>query len=333
MAVSFHSAGLATLVGGYLSEAERVFDEEMSALARARSRLDKSLGNVIHLILRSPGKVVVTGLGKSGIIAHKIASTLASTGTPAVYMNAAEALHGDLGVVLRGDVVIMISKSGSTSELARMLPSLRHLNASIIGILGDVTTQLSARCDFVLDASVESEACPLALAPTCSSTVALVIGDAIAVCLMRARKFTSEQFAVFHPDGSLGRRLLFRARDVMHVRPNLPVVCRDATLREIALEMTRTNLGGVCVCSADSQLLGIITDGDLRRNLLSDDAFSAKAADLMHRDPIFGKPDDTLGHLLSVMQSSERKVYVLPIVDPDRRYIGFVRMHDILSSH
>ena len=333
MAIFFESAGSATVVADYLSEAERVFDEQMSALARTRSRLGKELESVIHLILSSPGKVVVTGLGKSGIIAHKIASTLASTGTPAVYMNAAEALHGDLGVVLQGDVVIMISKSGSTSELARMLPSLRHLDASIVGIFGDLTAPLAARCDFVLDASVESEACPLALAPTCSSTVALVIGDAIAICLMRARKFTSDQFAVFHPDGSLGRRLLFRARDVMHVGPNLPIVGREATLREIALEMARTNLGGVCVCTAESELLGIITDGDLRRNLLSDEAFSAKATDLMHRDPIFGRPDDTLGQLLSIMQSSERKVYVLPILDPDRRYIGFVRMHDIVSCH
>ena len=317
---------------GHLSEAERVFDEEIAALSRTRHRLGRNLEDVIDLILDASGKVILTGLGKSGIIAHKIASTLASTGTPAVYMNAAEALHGDLGIVLQGDVVIMISKSGSTTELARMLPSLRRVATSIVGIFGDVTTQLSSRCDVVLDASVESEACPLALAPTCSSTVALVIGDAIAICLMRARKFTSDQFAIFHPGGTLGRRLLLRARDVMHVPPNLPSVPEHATVREIAIEMTRTNLGAVCVCATESRLLGIITDGDLRRNLLSDVALSAKATDLMHHHPIVARPEDTLGQLLSIMENSERKIYVLPIVDDDFRYVGVVRMHDILAN-
>ena len=248
MSASLKSSDVSSMVR-HLREAERVFDEEIVALSRTRHRLGRNLEDAIDLILAAPGKVILTGLGKSGVIAHKIASTLASTGTPAVYMNAAEALHGDLGVVLQGDVVIMVSKSGSTTELVKMLPSLRRVNASIIGIFGDANTRLSASCDVVLDASVEREACPLALAPTCSSTVALVIGDAIAICLMRAREFTSEQFAMYHPGGMLGRRLLLRALDVMHVPPNLPSVREHATVRDIAIEMTRTNLGAVCVCA------------------------------------------------------------------------------------
>ncbi|PJF38440.1 MAG: KpsF/GutQ family sugar-phosphate isomerase, partial [Phototrophicales bacterium] len=206
----------------------------------------------------------VTGVGKSGIISHKISATLASTGTPSVYLNAAEALHGDLGMVSAGDVVLMLSKSGTTIELIKMLPTLTKVGATTIGIFSNIHTPLAKQVDLVLDATVEREACPLNLAPMSSTTVSLVIGDAIAAALMKARNFQSQDFALFHPAGQLGRNLLLTAADVMHSHQNLPIVAAAQSLKEVLIVMTKHNLGAVCVCNEHKKLEGIITDGDIR---------------------------------------------------------------------
>lgn len=315
----------------HYDEARRVFSAEIAGLEGALAAIEPDFDRAVDLIREADGKVVVTGLGKSGIIGHKIAATLASTGTPAIFMNAAEALHGDLGIVSDGDVVIMLSNSAATVELVRMLPSLRKSDAALIGIFGKSDTELARACDVVLCAGVEREACPLNLAPMTSSTVALVIGDALAAALMVAKGFTRDDFAVYHPSGSLGRKLLLRVQDVMHRGESLPKVPESASFKEVVVEMTRTNLGGVAVVGEAEQLLGFISDGDIRRKIIGDDAFSLKACDMMTRHPVTTAPDVRLGEVLEVMENPQRQIYILPVVEAGH-YVGMIRMHDILQG-
>ena len=231
-----------------LNHVRQVFQIQIESLQAVALRMNGSIAQLIDQLQQLEGKVIVTGVGKSGIIGQKIAATLASTGTSSVFMNASEALHGDLGIVTPGDAVIMISNSGSTLELARMMPSLRHHKVPVYGIFGNLSTALAKQCDVLIDASVEAEACHLGLAPTCSSTAALVIGDAIACALMKSRGFSSHDFAINHPGGALGRRLLLRVRDVMHTGNAIPTVPPNATLKDAAIELTRAPLGAVCIC-------------------------------------------------------------------------------------
>lgn len=317
---------------GHLEEIRRVFRVEIEGLAAVQRQVEESLPRAVDMILALAGKVIVTGLGKSGIVAHKIAATLSSTGTRAAFLNAAEALHGDLGMVDPDDLMIMVSNSGATVELIRMLPTLRRRHVRLIGLFGRIDTQLAAECDLVINAAVPCEACPLDMAPTASSTAALVVGDALACALMRARQFSLEDFALNHPGGSLGRRLLLQARDVMHQGDQLPIASPTARLREIAMEMTRAPLGAVCICDPDRTLLGIITEGDLRRHLARSDDLNVPALALMTRNPASAAPHDTLNTLLSIMESPTRKIYVLPVLDDQRRLLGMVRAHDLLAS-
>lgn len=315
----------------HIATAQQVFGDEVNALNATLARISESFDAAVELILTLRGKVVVTGLGKSGLIGAKIAATLASTGTPAIFMNAAEALHGDLGFVSTGDAVIMLSNSGSTVELVKMLPSLERLEAPIIGLLGKRDTPLARRCQVVLDAGVDKEACPLNLAPMSSTTVALVIGDALAAALMRARNFRPDEFALRHPGGILGVRLLLKVTDLMHQGAELPRIAPDASFREVIAESTRPNLGAACVVDADGILQGIITDGDVRRSLLQEDVLSARARDLMTVNPVCIEGGASINDALGLMES--RKIYVLPVVDgPARRLIGLLRMHDILAD-
>lgn len=309
--------------------ARQVFRDEIDALGATLERLAGDFDRAVETILGLSGKVVVTGLGKSGLIGSKIAATLASTGTPAIFMNAAEALHGDLGYVARGDAVLMLSNSGRTVELAKMLPTLECLGTPIIGILGKRDTPLAGRCAVVLDAAVAKEACPLNLAPMSSTTVALVIGDALAAALMKARGFQPVDFALRHPGGALGVRLLLKVSDLMHTE-GLPVVGPAASFRDVIAESTRPNLGAVCVADGEGTLLGIITDGDIRRSLLKSNSLDARAEDLMTRDPVAIEADGSIDEALQRMEA--RKIYVLPVMTPERRLVGMLRMHDILSG-
>lgn len=316
----------------HLAEARRVFDLEIEALRAVGAQIENTFGEAVEKILSSKGKVVITGLGKSGLIGHKIAATLSSTGTSAVFVNAAEALHGDLGVIAPNDVVIMISNSGNTAELVRMLPTLQSRNVALIGIFGQSNTSLARACDLVLDTRVPSEACPLALAPTASSTAALVVGDALACALMNARSFTAADFAMNHPGGALGRRLLMRVKDVMLTGDNLPVLGREHSIRDVAIEMTRTRTGAVCICGADLQLEGVITEGDLRRHLIESDDLTIHAEAIMTREPMSVTADTLLEKVLIDMEKTLRKVYVLPVTDEANRLTGIVRMHDVISE-
>ncbi len=321
----------------YLHSANEVFDLEIDALRKAKQQISTTFNEAIELILSSKGKIVVTGVGKSGIIAHKISATFASTGTPSVFLNASEALHGDLGMVSKGDIVIMLSKSGTTIELVKMLPTLHKVGAKTIGIFSNIETRLAQNLDLLLDATVEREACPLNLAPMSSTTVSLVIGDALAAALIKARNFEESDFAVFHPAGQLGRNLLLTAADVMHSKENLPIVSSQNSLKEVVIVMTKYNLGAVCVCEnkeneSTNKLEGIITDGDVRRFLTHSDTLTAKAEQIMTKNPISLNPTMRLSEVLSVMENKKRQIYVAPVVDEKNNCLGIVRMHDILSQ-
>lgn len=318
--------------GDHYPEAERVFQRVAEALQTTLESIKPSFDQAVEAILNCPGKVIVTGLGKSGIVGHKIAATLASTGTPAFFMNASEALHGDLGMVSDGDVVIMLSFSASTAELSKMIPTLNRAGALLIGIFGVDDTPLAQRCDLVLTTRVTHEACPLGLAPMASSTAALVVGDSLAAALIRARGFRPDDFAVFHPGGLLGRRLLLKVRDVMHSGDRLPQVLPSASFREVVVEMTRVNLGGVCVCDEDRHLMGFISDGDIRRHILHASSLDTGTAEaLMSSDPTWVTPTSRLADVLNLMENAVHKFYIVPVVE-DGVCTGLVRMHDIISD-
>jgi len=311
--------------------ASHIFTQQIKELSRVRDRIGQEFETAVALILEKPGKVVVTGIGKSGIIAHKIAATLASTGTPAVFLNAGEALHGDLGMVAADDVVLMLSKSADTAELAHMLPSIKEIGAGLIGMFGAAGTRLARACDVVLDVSVTDEACPLSLAPTTSATVSLVMGDALAITLMEQRGFTPENFAVFHPGGSLGRRLLVQVRDVLPGEGGRAEVPETATLRQAIEELSASARGAVCIVGRSREIKGILTEGDIRRHFLSHTDPDSPVIEVMTPSPKVIHATARLGQALDLMESGERQVYVLPVVDEQNHYLGMLRMHDIIS--
>ena len=314
----------------HYDQAREVFARQIEALQATLEALAEDFEHCVELLLGISGHVIVSGVGKSGIIAHKIAATFASTGTPSLFINASEALHGDLGMVRRGDAAVLVSASAATPELVKMLPSLERIGATVIGICGRRDTPLARSCSVVLDASVAREACPLNLAPMSSTTVALVIGDALAAALMTARGFTAEQFATFHPGGSIGRRLLLRAVDVMHSGVRLPVIGEATPFRELLVEMTRPNLGAVCVTDSDGRLTGIVTDGDVRRSLLESGDLNRRASDIMTARPVTARPCDRLVELLECLET--RCIDVLPAADDNAPLVGLLRMHDILAG-
>ncbi len=311
--------------------ARKVLELEAQALAAAAARLDHHLTKAVELLLAHAGKVVVSGIGKSGHIGQKIAATLASTGTPAVFLHAAEAVHGDLGIYTPGDPSILISKSGSTAELLRLIPVLRQFRSPLIAIVGNLNSPMAKQADVTLDARVDREADPLNLAPTCSTTVALALGDALAVALMLARRFTDQDYARYHPAGQLGRNLWLKVADVMHQDEAVAWVKPDTPLRQVIIAMSQLPLGAACVVDESFHLLGIITDGDLRRVLLThDDIRLLCAADCMTRQPITINPEVSLRDATRLMEDRPSQISVLPVVDgPSQRCLGLIRIHDI----
>jgi len=315
----------------WLSVARSVLQAESRAIAAAAARLDQCLPRAVQLILDHQGKVVVSGVGKSGHIGQKIAATLASTGTPAVFLHAAEAVHGDLGIYTPGDPSILISKSGSTAELLRLVPILRQFRSPLIAIVGNPKSPLARQADIVMDARVEREADTLNLAPTCSTTVALALGDALAVSLMHARQFSLQDFARYHPGGQIGRNLWLRVADVMHQGEDVAWVRLDTPLRQVIIAMTERPLGAACVVDEEFSLLGLVTDGDLRRALLAhEDIRQLRSADCMSRKPLTVAPEASLREAIRLMEDRSSQISVLPVLDPKtRRCLGLVRIHDI----
>jgi len=311
--------------------ARGVLENEAGALAAVAARLDHQWNEAVDLLLKHRGKVVVSGIGKSGHIGQKIAATLASTGTPAVFLHAAEAVHGDLGIYTPGDPSILISKSGSTAELLRLIPILRQFRSPLIAIVGNLNSPMAQKADIVLDARVEKEADPLNLAPTSSTTVALALGDALAVALMQARRFSDKDFARYHPAGQLGRNLWLKVADVMHQDEAVAWVKPETPLRQVIIAMSQHPLGAACVVNEDRLLLGIITDGDLRRVLLThEDIRGLQAAECMTRQPITIAPQASLKEATRLMEDRPSQISILPVLEPEtQRCLGVIRIHDI----
>lgn len=304
---------------------------EAEALHLASNRLDGGFSKAIELLLAHSGKVIVTGVGKSGHVARKIAATLCSTGTPSVYIHPSEAVHGDLGIYQPGDPTILLSKSGSTEELVRLVPLLKQFSSPIIAIVGNIGSTLAYHADAVIDASVMREADPNNLAPTSSTTVAMALGDALALTLMQAKKFSQDDFYKYHPAGQLGRSLSLYVQDVMHKGDNLAFVLPDTPLKHVVIEMTQKSLGAACVVVGENVLVGLITDGDLRRALLKHNDFGLLcASDIMTSNPMTVSPTLRLKDALEVMENRPSQISVLPVVTEDeKRCIGLIRIHDI----
>ena len=317
-----------------LKHAQDVLRMEAEAILELVPRVDANFAAAISLILECPGRTVITGMGKSGIIGRKMAATFASTGTPSFYLHPAEGIHGDLGMVTAADVVIALSNSGETGEILNILPSLRRIGAKIIAMVGNANSTLAKNADVVLDVGVEKEACPLGLAPTSSTTAALAYGDAIALALLQKRNFTASQFAVFHPGGSLGRKLLLTVGNIMHKGNENPLVSADTTVQEALFVITDKGLGAVSVVDADGKMLGVLTDGDIRRGLSKGvDFLQRSVADLMTKAPKYITADKLAAQALHLMESNQPKpITVLPVVDENMVVIGLLHMTDLVRQ-
>ncbi len=314
-----------------LAVARRLLRIEAESVKSLEARVDDSFSRAIDLLATIPGRVFVTGMGKSGHIGRKISATLASTGTPSDFLHPTEAAHGDLGMVTRADAVLVLSKSGETVEIVNLIPYFKLLNVPIIGLLGSCRSAIGEKCDVCLDCSVVEEGCPLDLAPTASTTATLAMGDAIAVALLTEKKFRPEDFAFLHPGGALGRRLRMRVDEVMHSGQDSPTVSPDAPMREVILEMTRKRLGAACVVNSDGKLQAIFTDGDLRRTLERGMDFSKiTAAQVAVHNPKTIEPNALVTRAINLMETYN--ILVLPVVGSDGTLLGVVHLHDLLKS-
>jgi len=314
-----------------LTLAADVLDIESRAVERLKGRLDESFAAACQLCIDTPGRIVVTGMGKSGHVSNKIAATLASTGTPAFFMHPAEASHGDLGMITKNDLLLAISYSGETEEVVTILPIVKRLGARLISMTGNPKSTMAEAADAHLDISVSEEACPLNLAPTASTTATLAMGDALAVALLKKRGFTAEDFARSHPSGSLGKRLLLRVSDVMRSGDRIPAVTADVTLRDALLEMTDKGLGMTAIVGADKRILGIYTDGDLRRTLdTGADVRSTIIRDVMHENCITASANVLAAEALRVLE--ENKITSLLVADEDGTLVGALNIHDLFRE-
>lgn len=311
-------------------EGRRVLEIEARAVAALIDRLDHRFTAAVDLLYQCSGKVVVSGMGKSGLIGQKIAATLASTGTPAFFLHPAEGIHGDLGMLARRDTLIALSNSGETEEMLKLLPFMKRMNIPVIAMTGRAQSTLAKNSEVVLDVSVAEEACPMGLAPTASTTAALAMGDALAIALLQKRGFKEEDFAQFHPGGSLGRRLLLKVRDLMHQGAAIPRVSVRASMREAILEMTTKKLGMTTVVDASGRLAGVITDGDLRRFLEKGlHLETTTAGDAATRNPKTIAPDDLAAR---AVQTMEQFSITSLVVLENEELVGVIHLHDLLKS-
>jgi len=309
---------------------------ESEAIAQTANRLqEKEVARVVELLAGCKGKIVIVGVGKSGIIAQKIAATMTSTGSAALHLHPSDALHGGIGIINSTDVVIILSNSGETNEIIELLPSLKRRQVPIIALVGNLNSSVAAQADAVIDASVDHEACPLNLAPTTSTTVALALGDALAMTLMQVKGLTSDDFAINHPAGQLGKRLTLTVGDLMHSGKNNPTIKADAEWMDIVKGITNGGLGAVNVIDEAGRLTGIITDGDLRRAIQQSSSSSLadlKCEEIMTRDPAVADPCLLAYDALRLMENRPSQISVLPVVNGERVCVGLIRLHDIVRS-
>lgn len=314
-----------------IQQGKRVLEIEARAIAALVDRLDERFSKAVDLLHGCAGKVVVSGMGKSGLIGQKIAATMASTGTPAFFVHPADGIHGDLGMLARQDALLAISNSGETEEVLKLLPFMERFSIPIIALTGKVHSTLAKNSDVVLDVSVSEEACPLGLAPTSSTTAALAMGDALAIALLQKRGFKEDDFALFHPGGTLGHMLLLKVQDLMHQGDALPRISATASARDAIREMTSKKLGMTTVVNAKGQLAGVITDGDLRRFLEKGNSLTkAKAKDLGNKSPRTIQTDALAAKALQTME--QFSITSLAVVDERNRLAGVIHLHDLLKN-
>jgi len=311
--------------------AAKVLDIESRAVADLVARLDDNFAAACELCLAVEGRIVVTGMGKSGHIGGKIAATLASTGTPSFFMHPAEASHGDLGMITQQDLLLAVSYSGETDEVVTILPLVKRMGAKLISLTGKPGSTLATAADVHLDVSISEEACPLNLAPTASTTATLAMGDALAVALLECRGFTAEDFALSHPSGSLGKKLLLRVADVMHTGEGVPFVGPDVKVTDGLLEMSKKGLGITAIVAKDRKILGVFTDGDLRRALDKEiNVHNTRMSDVMHKGGITVGPDMMAAEAVHVLD--EKKITALLVADEDERLVGALNIHDLFRA-
>jgi arabinose-5-phosphate isomerase len=310
-----------------LLEAHRVLEVEAAAIRDVARRLDDNFVRAVEMIVEGTGRVVTMGIGKSGIICKKISATLASTGTPSFFLHPAEAIHGDLGMIVRGDVVLAISNSGETEEIVKLIEPIKRLGADLIAITGRPTSTLARLADCHISAEISTEACPLGLAPTASTTACLALGDALAMALLVRKGFREEDFAILHPGGKLGKRFL-KVRDLMHTGEDVPMVDEATPMRDVIYEMSRKGFGITAVADSSNRLAGVISDGDLRRMLEKDDQILRhRAEECMKRTPVTIRPDELASAALQLLE--EKKITSLFVTDEDARIAGIVHLHDL----
>ncbi len=317
-----------------IEHAKEVLRLEAEAIMELIPRIDENFAAAVEMILSCHGRAIVTGMGKSGLVGRKIAATLASTGTPSFYLHPAEGIHGDLGMVTVNDVVIALSNSGETGEILNILPSIRRIGAKIIAMVGSSTSTLAKNADVVLNIGITKEACPLGLAPTSSTTATLAYGDALALALLKKHNFTAKQFAVFHPGGSLGRKLLLTVGDIMHRGDENPVVKGEATVQEALFVITDKGLGAVSVVDGTGKMIGVLTDGDIRRGLSKGvDFLKRPVTELMTTKPKTITQDKLAAAALHIMESNHPKpITVLPVIDEEKKVIGLLHMTDLVRQ-
>ena len=314
-----------------LKRAKEVFRIEAEAVSSLASKLDGNFTKAVEAIYNCKGRVVVTGMGKAGIIGQKISATLSSLGTPSIWLHSAEAIHGDLGRVTKDDIVIALSNSGETEETKSLIPILKKIGARVIAITGNRNSSLAKYSDLVLDVSVKKEACPLGLAPTSSTTAMLAMGDAVAVCLVEKKGFKEKDFALFHPGGALGKKLLLRVEDIMRKGKANPIVSEGAIVKDVLYAITEARAGAASVIDKSGRLSGIFTDGDLRRHLETDaDLARKKVKEVMTKKPITIQPDKLAVEALKILE--ERKIDEIPVVDKNGKPAGMLDVQDVLRA-
>lgn len=313
-----------------LKEAKKALQIEADAVLKIKEEIDGSFKEAMKLIISCQGRVVFTGVGKAGLVAKKLAATFSSTGTSAFFVHAGEGLHGDLGMIQQGDVVIAVSNSGETDEVINLIPSLRRIGVNLIALTGDSSSTLAEYADLILEADVVTEACPHNLAPTASTTAAIALGDALAIALSNYYGFTPEDFALYHPGGSLGRKLLTKVKDVIKIREQNPVVGINTTVREALFKMTTSRMGSTSIVDQDGRLKGIITDGDIRRLLeKSADFIDRPVKDYMTVDPVTISPTKLAAQALQIME--EKEINDLPVVE-DNKPVAMLNFQDLLRA-
>ncbi|MBT7591789.1 MAG: KpsF/GutQ family sugar-phosphate isomerase [Candidatus Scalindua sp.] len=315
------------------SEIIKVIDIEMKGLSLLREQIDSSVKSAVEIIFNCSGKVILTGMGKSGLVAKKIASTMSSVGTPAIFMHPAEGMHGDLGIIGADDVVIAIGKSGESTELNGVLPSVKNVGAKIIGVMGEADSTLAKYSDIIINIGNIEEACPFNMAPTTSSTVTMVLGDAIAVALMKMRGFDLADYALLHPGGQIGKRLTMMVSDIMLQGSNNPIINISDSVKNCISEISRKLAGAVSVVDNEGMLMGLVTDYDIRTHLEKEEnIFSMKIEEIMNSNPVFIYDDEKAFSALKIMQERERPITILSVLNRKNLVVGMLRMHDLIKE-